>query len=299
LHVTVAVPCFNEAPTIAKVVGDFSRELPDAEILVFDNASTDDTAARAEKAGARVVREKRPGKGYVMQSIFEKVRSDVVVIVDGDDTYFAEDVHELLKPILEDRADMVVGNRLKDASDRALNDLRRFGNHLIIRIMNAVFRTTFRDVLSGYRVLNRNFMEAVPLITGGFETETELTLQGLEKGMVIEEIPIRYRERPSGSYSKLSPFADGYRILITIAMLLRNHRPLFFFSSLATVLAFVALGYVSAWALGWLPATSTVFHAVVVAGLVILALSLVIVGVMMNAINTGFRELQALNRRSR
>ena len=169
MRVTVAVPCFNEAPTvIAKIVGDFSRELPDAEIVVFDNASTDDTAAQAEKAGARVVREKRRGKGSVMQSVFEKVRSDVVVIVDGDDTYFAEDVHELLKPVVEDRADMVVGNRLREASDRALNDLRRFGNHLIIRIMNMVFRTAFRDVLSGYRVLNRHFLETVPLITGGF-----------------------------------------------------------------------------------------------------------------------------------
>ena len=301
MRVTVAVPCFNEAPTVAKVVGDFSRELPDAEIVVFDNASTDDTAAQAERAGARVVREKRRGKGFVMQSVFEKVRSDVVVIVDGDDTYFAEDVHELLKPVVEDRADMVVGNRLREASDRALNDLRRFGNHLIIRIMNMVFRTAFRDVLSGYRVLNRHFLETVPLITGGFETETEteLTLQGLEKGMVIEEIPIRYRERPSGSYSKLSPFGDGYRILITIAMLLRNHRPLFFFSVIATILGIAALGYLSVWAMGWLPGTSSAQHAVVVAALVGLAFSLVLVGLMMNAINTGFRELQALYRRPR
>ena len=303
MRVTVAVPCFNEAPTVAKIVGDFSRELPDAEIVVFDNASTDDTAAQAEKAGARVVREKRRGKGSVMQSVFEKVRSDVVVIVDGDDTYFAEDVHELLKPVVEDRADMVVGNRLREASDRALNDLRRFGNHLIIRIMNMVFRTAFRDVLSGYRVLNRHFLETVPLITGGFETETEteteLTLQGLEKGMVIEEIPIRYRERPSGSYSKLSPFGDGYRILITIAMLLRNHRPLFFFSVIATILGIAALGYLSVWAMGWLPGASSAPHAVVVAALVGLAFSLVLVGLMMNAINTGFRELQALYRRPR
>lgn len=212
---------------------------------------------------------------------------------------FAEDVHELLKPVVEDRADMVVGNRLREASDRALNDLRRFGNHLIIRIMNTVFRTAFRDVLSGYRVLNRHFLETVPLITGGFETETELTLQGLEKGMVIEEIPIRYRERPRGSYSKLSPLGDGYRILITIAMLLRNHRPLFFFSAIATILGIVAMGYLSAWAMGWLPGTSSAPHAVVVAALVGLAFSLVIVGLMMNAINTGFRELQALYRRPR
>ena len=250
MRIAIAVPCFNEAPTVGKVVEDFRRELPDAEIVVFDNASTDATGDEAVAAGARVVLEKRPGKGYVMQSIFETVDADVLVVVDGDDTYFAEDVHALLEPVVKDRADMVVGNRLKDASGRALNDLRRFGNHLIIGIMNFVFRTSFKDILSGYRVMNRNFLRSVPLITGGFETE--LTLQALGKGMVIEEIPIRYRERPSGSYSKLSPFGDGYRILITIAMLLRNHRPLYFFSVLAAVLGMIAIGYAAAWGFGFL-----------------------------------------------
>ena len=296
MRIAIAVPCFNEAPTVGKVVEDFRRELPDAEIVVFDNASTDATGDEAVAAGARVVLEKRPGKGYVMQSIFETVDADVLV-VDGDDTYFAEDVHALLEPVVKDRADMVVGNRLKDASGRALNDLRRFGNHLIIGIMNFVFRTSFKDILSGYRVMNRNFLRSVPLITGGFETE--LTLQALGKGMVIEEIPIRYRERPSGSYSKLSPFGDGYRILITIAMLLRNHRPLYFFSVLAAVLGMIAIGYAAAWGFGFLASVPSYTHAVVVVGLLLLAFALVIVGLMMNAINTGFRELQVLRRRVR
>ena len=168
-----------------------------------------------------------------MQTILETVDADVCVVVDGDDTYFAEDVHQLLAPVASDQADMVVGDRLKEASSVALNDLHRFGNRAILAIINMAFRTGFQDVLSGYRVMNRNFMSSVPLITGGFETETELTLQALEKGMVIREMPIRYRARPAGSLSKLSPFADGYRILITMAVLLRNHRPLYFFSSIA------------------------------------------------------------------
>ena len=299
MRVSVAVPCFNEALTIAKVVEDFRRELPEAEILVFDNASTDGTAEEAARAGATVVREKRRGKGYVMQTIFEAVSSDALVIVDGDDTYFAEDVHALLAPVLVDEADMVVGNRLKSATEDALNDLRRFGNHLILRIINLVFRSRFQDVLSGFRVLNRRYLDAVPLITSGFEIETELTLQGLEKGMVIEEVPIRYRERPSGSVSKLSPFADGYRILITIALLLRNHRPLLFFSALA--LASVALGivYALAWAFGFLPPFAPYLHGLVVAALALVAAALLIVGVVMNQIQTGFQELQALQRRPR
>src|SRR5262249_28355478 len=168
------------------------------------------------------------------------VDSDACVIVDGDDTYYAEDVQSLLDPLLEDRADLVVGDRLAQADSKALTDLHRFGNRAILAIINLVFRSSFRDVLSGYRALNRNFMRTVPLITGGFETETELTLQALEKGMVIREVPIRYRARPEGSHSKLNPFADGYRILITMAVLLRNHRPPYFFSSVAMALLLAA-----------------------------------------------------------
>ncbi|PYQ39657.1 MAG: glycosyl transferase [Acidobacteria bacterium] len=271
---TVAIPCYNEAPTIAKVVSDFRAQLPEAEILVVDNASSDDSAARAEKAGARVVREKRRGKGYVMQTILETVQADVCVIVDGDDTYFAEDVHQLLAPVTSDQADMVVGDRLKEASSAALNDVHRFGNRAILAIINMAFRTAFQDVLSGYRVMNRNFMNSVPLITGGFETETELTLQALEKGMVIREMPIRYRARPEGSVSKLSPFADGYRILITMAVLLRNHRPLYFFSSIAVGL-------------------------LVMGGIALLASGLVLIGILLNAVSAGFQEMTALHRRPR
>jgi len=299
LRTTVAIPCYNEATTIAKVVSDFRKELPEAQILVVDNASSDDSGARAAAAGARVVREKRRGKGYVMQTILETVDADVCVIVDGDDTYFAEDVHQLLLPVTSDQADMVVGDRLKEASSVALNDLHRFGNRAILAIINMAFRTDFQDVLSGYRVMNRNFMNAVPLITGGFETETELTLQALEKGMVIREMPIRYRARPEGSVSKLSPFADGYRILITMAVLLRNHRPLYFFSSIAAGLLIADGVYAAALLAGRLPPYGRLVHAGVMGGMALLAGGLVLIGVLLNAVSAGFQELTALQRRPR
>ena len=298
MRITVAIPCYNEAPTIAKVVADFRRELPEAELLVCDNNSTDGSAERAQEAGARVIREKRRGKGFVMQAILEAVRSDLCVIVDGDDTYFAEDVHGLLEPVATDRADMAVGDRLRQASSEALTDLHRFGNRAILAIINTTFRTSFKDVLSGYRVLNRNLMQSVPLITGGFETETELTLQALEKGMVIEELPIRYRPRPSGSYSKLSPFADGYRILLTMAVLLRNHRPLYFFSLIALGLLAFDAAYAAAWLTGAL-APGRLFHALVLSAVGAGALGLVLLGVVLNAVTAGFRELMVLARRPR
>lgn len=299
LRLTVAIPCFNEAPTIAKVVADFRAHLPSAEVVVFDNASTDGSAELAAAAGARVVREKRRGKGFVMQAILDHVEGDACVIVDGDNTYFAEDVETLLKPVVEDRADMVVGDRLRDASSDALNDLHRFGNRTILAIINLVFRTRFKDVLSGYRVLNRKFIRSVPLITGGFETETELTLQALEKGMVILEVPVRYRARPTGSFSKLSPFADGYRILITMAVLLRNHRPLYFFSLIALALLGADLAYATAWAAGLFAEPAVVSHPLVMAGIASLAVGLVLFGVILNAVTAGLQELVALGRRRR
>lgn len=299
MRVTVAIPCLNEAPTIGKVVADFKAQLPEAEVLVVDNDSTDGSVREAEAAGARVVREKRRGKGNVMQTILETVDSDLCVVVDGDDTYFAEDVHALIAPAVGDKADMVVGDRLQQASSEALDDLHRFGNRAILGIINLTFRTSFRDVLSGYRVMNRRFLRSVPLIFPGFETETELTLQALEKGMVILEVPVRYRPRPRGSYSKLNPFGDGYRIVLTASELLRSHRPLYFFSVIAVGLLTAGIGYAAAWALGLLPPLRPLVHGLVLAGMGLLAAGLVVVGVVVNAVKTGFREMVALDRRHR
>jgi glycosyltransferase involved in cell wall biosynthesis len=299
VRVTVAIPCFNEAATIGKVVRDFRTQLPEAEIIVFDNASSDGSAERAREAGARVVREKRRGKGFVMQAILETVDCDACVIVDGDDTYFAEDARALLEPVASDSADMVVGSRLQRASSAALTDLHRFGNQVILRIVNTVFRTSFADVLSGFRVVNRNFMRSVPLITPGFETEAEITLQALERGMVIREVPIRYRARPAGSFSKLSPFADGYRIVITIGTLLKNHRPLFFFSCLGAAVLLSVAGLSLVW-LAQRPAAlqGTGFWVLVTGGALLSSL-FVLFGLLMSAVTTGFSEMISLGRRPR
>ena len=214
--VAVAIPCYNEATTIAKIVRDFRRVLPQGEICVFDNASTDETAERAREAGARVVAEPRRGKGFVVQRVFEIVDADICVLVDGDDTYLAEDLDTLLAPILAGEADMVVGNRLANASAEALTGFRRFGNRFFIGLVNLLTRTTLHDVLCGYRAMNRRFRKAVQLQSSGFEIETELTLRAVREGMAIREVPIGYRARPTGSYSKLSPVKDGLRILWVI-----------------------------------------------------------------------------------
>jgi glycosyltransferase involved in cell wall biosynthesis len=299
LSLTVAIPCYNEAATIARVVAAFRAELPEAEVLVVDNASTDGSGELARAAGARVLREKRRGKGFVMQTIFESVQTDLVVIVDGDDTYLPGDVHALLAPVLRDEADMVVGDRLHDASREALNDLHRFGNRAILRLINLTFRTSFRDVLSGYRVVNRTLLRRVPLIKGGFETETELTLQALENGLLIQEVPIRYRARPEGSVSKLSAFADGYRILLTIAVLLRNHRPLYFFGLPSAFALLAAAGWAALWAVGVVPPWRPAVHLAIVGGLAVVGIAVVLVGLLQHAIAAGFQEMRALARRPR
>ncbi len=223
MRVTVAIPCFNEAPTIAKVVKDFRSVLPDSEIIVFDNASTDDSAQSAREAGARIIREERRGKGKVMQRIFKEVDADICVVVDGDCTYSAEDVHALIDLVAEEKADLGVGNRFEHVSQDALTTFRHFGNRGITWLINFTFRTSLQDVLSGFRAMSRNFRESVVIDKAGFEIETEMTLKALEQGLVIREVPIRYRERPEDSHSKLHPFMDGLRILVTILSQLRNH----------------------------------------------------------------------------
>lgn len=239
--VVVAIPCFNEAATVAKVVSDFRVALPEATVYVFDNNSSDDTANIARAAGAEVVFERRQGKGHVMQAILQRIDSDVLIVVDGDDTYPARDARRLIEPILSGEADMVVGTRLPTLSDASMYRLNRFGNHLILRALNFAFRSQFTDVLSGYRAFSRRLLEQVPLLAPGFETEVELTIQTMEHGLSIVEVPVSYQSRPAGSSSKLRPFKDGYRILVTMAVLLRDHRPLAVFGSISVLCLLVSM----------------------------------------------------------
>ena len=299
-EIVIAIPCFNEAVTIAKVIQDFREELPGSEILVLDNNSTDGSGQIAEAAGAKVHQVRKQGKGHVLQAIFEIVSADALVLVDGDDTYDARDVHNLLKPILLKESDMVVGNRLSNVDDENMHMYRHFGNRMIVRAVNFMFGTKYQDILSGFRVFSRRFVETVPLLTPGFETETEMTLQALEEGMIIDELPIAYRTRPQDSHSKLNPLRDGYRIILTAAMLLRDHNPLRLFGliSLLLLLGGLAMGLLL---LLTISGTLQLNVPILLAGILLLlplgALSFGI-GLILNAVNTRFRQLKQIFQRN-
>ena len=297
----VAIPCYNEAITIEKVVSDFRSQLPEASIYVFDNNSLDDSAHIAQNAGAIVHRVRKQGKGHVLQTIFESIEADAIVLVDGDDTYFAEDVHGLLEPVLAGDVDMVVGDRLPSASDETMRKHRHLGNKLIVSGINLMFGTRYRDILSGYRVFSRRFVQTVPLLTPGFETETEMTLQALEEGMIIEELPISYRSRPADSHSKLNAMRDGYRIMMTAAILLRDHYPLRLFGIVSFVLLLAVLIL-----LGLLSLTNQdilqMNSLALIAGIVLLMLLSVLafgLGLILNAVNTRFRQLKQILQRNK
>lgn len=300
--IAVAIPCYNEALTIAKVLRDFRNVLHDAPIHVFDNNSTDKSVEIAKKEGAIVHYVRKRGKGNVMQAIFDTIDADALIVVDGDDTYYAEDAPKLLEPILKGEADMVVGNRLPSAKDESMRRLHQFGNRVIVWTINSIFKTNYLDILSGYRVFNRRFIKSVPLLTPGFETETELTLQALEKGLEVIEIPILYRNRPEGSESKLRSFRDGYRIILTAGLLLRDHQPIrlfgtvslicFFISALAAILRILSyIGNVQ------LPNEVLTGTIIIFSPIAIVSLA---IGLILNAINTRFREMnQIIGRRDK
>jgi glycosyltransferase involved in cell wall biosynthesis len=240
-RIAVLIPCFNEEVTIVEVVRQFRGELPDALICVFDNNSTDGTAARAREAGAHVLHEPRRGKGYVVQSIFRHIDADVYVMVDGDATYPPAAVHALIAPIVEREADMVVGSRLHAQSRSEFKQMNRWANRLVLAILKLVFGVRLTDILSGYRAFNRRFVKNLALFGGGFEIETELTIKAVARGYRIVEIPVDLAVRPEGSHSKVHFFRDGLVILSTILTLFRDYKPLTFFGSLGLLSLLAAL----------------------------------------------------------
>jgi glycosyltransferase involved in cell wall biosynthesis len=241
-RIAVLIPCYNEELTIADVVSQFRAELPDAEIYVFDNNSTDRTVAEAAAAGARIFHEKRQGKGYVVQSMFRKISADVYVMVDGDGTYPAPEVHRLIEPILTDEADIVIGSRLHREANSQFKTRNRLGNRFFLYVLNYTLGASITDMLSGYRAFNRAFVKGVPLFGGGFETETELTIKALNRGFRIVEVPVNLTTRPEGSFSKIRIFRDGFLILNTLLALFRDYKPLTFFGGVG--LFIIALGLI-------------------------------------------------------
>ncbi len=243
LRYAVLIPCLNEEATIRKVIEDFRAVLPEADIYVFDNNSTDRTPEIARDAGALVERETRQGKGNVVRAMFEKIEADIYVLVDGDDTYPAEVLPSLLEPVVNGEADVAVGSRTEQAARRSIRPVNRLGNRWIGGLFNACFRTKFRDLLSGYRVMTRDFVKNVPVITGGFDVETGLAIQSVVNGYVVREIPIPYRERPEGSVTKLKPLADGVRIVKTMLGAVIDFRPMWLFTIVTALLLAVAVGF--------------------------------------------------------
>ena len=297
-RVAVVIPCHDEALTIGKVVADFRAALPAAHVLVVDNASVDGTAQVARNAGAEVIREQRPGKGFALLAGFRKARADgadLLVMVDGDDTYPAEDVHRLLAAA-EAGADMVVGTRLTDFEQGAFRSGHSFGNRLFILLVRLLFGVRTRDLFSGYRVITRRFLEATPLIAQGFEVEAELSLQAVVQRFPVAEVPVRYRARPVENPSKLHTYRDGYRILLAILTFFRDYKPMTCFGLLALfflVLSLAGGGVVVAEFLrtGLVPRLPL---AVLSAALFLLAALSFACGVLLSTINRRSAEIAAL-----
>jgi glycosyltransferase involved in cell wall biosynthesis len=293
--VAVLVPCYNEEVAIAKVVNDFRAALPTATIFVFDNNSTDNTAAAARAAGAEVYEEKRQGKGYVVRRMFTDVEADIYVLADGDATYDAPSAAAMIERLLGHRLDMVVANRV-DQEEAAYRAGHRTGNWLLTSFVAAVFGSTFNDMLSGYRVFSRRFVKSFPVLSGGFEIETELTIHALELGMAVAEIDTPYSARPKGSASKLNTWSDGFRILFTIFKLYRVERPLRFFGAIGLMLAIMSVGFVvpvvtTYLETGLVPRLPT---AVLATGLMILGSLSVAIGLVLDTVTRGRREIKLL-----
>jgi glycosyltransferase involved in cell wall biosynthesis len=234
--IVVLIPCFNEERTIVKVITDFRHELPEAQIIVLDNNSTDDSAQLAKQAGAAVMRVHKQGKGAVVRHAFREIKADVYVMVDGDDTYPAKSAHDLIAPILNGTNDMVIGDRGVSDGDYVKKNKRtfhNFGNALVCRLVNFCFNSCIKDVMTGYRTLSRRFVKNVPILSDGFEVETEMTIRCLDRRLNITTVPISYQDRPAGSVSKLNTFKDGGSVLKTIFIILKDYKPLLFFGSLS------------------------------------------------------------------
>ncbi len=242
--IAVLIPCYNEEKTIAQVILDFHKELPDADIYVFDNNSTDNSALIAESNGAIVIKEHRQGKGNVVRSMFYKIDADIYVMVDGDGTYPPSNVKELIAPIIAGDADMVIGDRLSSSYfTENKRPFHNFGNRLVRQLINRLFKSDIHDVLTGYRAFNRNFVKSIAIQSTGFEIETELTVNALYYNFKVKEVIIPYVDRTTGSESKLNTFNDGIRILSTIFKLFRDYKPFVFFSTIAAVMAVIAIGF--------------------------------------------------------
>jgi glycosyltransferase involved in cell wall biosynthesis len=295
MRIAVLVPCFNEEAAIASVIADFRKALPSADIFVYDNNSSDRTVAVACEAGAEVRSERRQGKGHVVRRMFADIDADIYVLVDGDATYDAASAPRMIDALVSDHLDMVVGLRV-DQAVAAWRPGHRIGNRMLTGFLSSVFGEAFKDILSGYRVFSRRFVKSFPVLSDGFEIETELTVHALELALPVAEIATPYYARPEGSVSKLNTWRDGLRILGTILKLYRSEKPLRFFTVIGAFLTLISVGLaipiiVTYLEEGIVPRLPT---AVLSMGLMILAVLSVSSGLVLDTVTRGRREIKLL-----
>ncbi|MCI2042119.1 MAG: glycosyltransferase family 2 protein [Bacilli bacterium] len=242
--IAVLIPCYNESKTIKKVVEDYKKALPEADIYVYDNNSNDHTDEIARKAGAIVKYEYRQGKGNVIRSMFKDIDADCYLMIDGDDTYPAENAREMCDLILEKKADMVIGDRLSSTYfTENKRPFHNFGNRLVRGLINFLFESDVRDIMTGYRAFSYEFVKTFPVLSKGFEIETEMTIHALDKNFLLKEVKVGYRDRPAGSVSKLNTYRDGFRVLKTIGRLFKEYKPTIFFSLLSLLFLIISFAF--------------------------------------------------------
>lgn len=242
--IAVLIPCYNEEKTVAKVIKDYKKVLPNADIYVFDNNSTDKTVEIAKKNGAIVRHEYKQGKGNVIRTMFKDIDADCYLMIDGDDTYPSENAKEMCDYILDGKADMVIGDRLSSTYfQENKRPFHNFGNVLVRGLINTLFHSNVRDIMTGYRAFSYEFVKTFPVLSKGFEIETEMTIHALDKNFLLKEIPVEYRDRPKGSVSKLNTYSDGFKVLKTIARLFKEYKPTIFFSLISLLFFIISLAF--------------------------------------------------------
>ena len=295
--IAVLIPCYNEAQTIEKVIKDYKQVLPDATIYVYDNNSRDETASIAQKAGAVVRHEYRQGKGNVIRTMFREIDADCYLMIDGDDTYPAENAKEMCELVLSGKADMVIGDRLSSTYfTENKRPFHNFGNRIVRFSINKLFHNEIKDIMTGYRAFSYEFVKGFPVLSKGFEIETEMTIHAIDKNFKLVEIPVNYRDRPAGSVSKLNTYRDGFKVLKTIATLFKEYKPGMFFGLIAALFLLVSLilgvpVFLEYFETGLVPR----FPSLIVAGIsLVIALLLWISGVILSVIVKKHRQLYEL-----
>ncbi|MFZ0370189.1 MAG: glycosyltransferase family 2 protein [Halobacillus sp.] len=294
MRIAVLLPCYNEEQTIGAVIEDFRKELPDADIYVYDNNSKDRTSEVAREHGAIVKKEFRQGKGHVVRSMFRDIDADYYVMADGDRTYPARFVHQLLEPLKNQEANIVIGDRLSNGTyvEENKRKFHNLGNNMVRGLINFLYKSDLKDIMTGYRAFDRLFVKSMPVMSPGFEIETEMTIHTLDKRFMIKEIPIEYKDRPEGSESKLNTLSDGYKVLNKIFTLFKEYKPMLFFSFWSIL--FLVFGLIAGvpviiefWETGFI---DKIPSAILAVGLVILSVLSFACGLILDTVAANFKK---------